>query len=88
MEGSVVGTAYDGSQLIVYTNQGPDHGAMVQTSEASTNPLGLSIGTVSNLVFDGVPEAGINGQSFYKGNMQEMLVGNSLFIGRPIMYIR
>ena len=38
MEGSVVGTAYDGSQLIVYTNQGPDHGAMVQTSEASTNP--------------------------------------------------
>jgi lipoprotein len=81
MEGSVVGTAYDGSQLIVYTDQGPDHGAMVQTSEASTNPLGLSIGTVSNLVFDGVPEAGINGQSFYKGNMQEMLVGNSLFIG-------
>ena len=80
MEGSVVGAAYSGSQLIVYTDQAPNYGTLVQTSESNTYPLGLSIGTVSELVFDGAPNGVIKEQSHYKGLMQELLIGNSLFI--------
>lgn len=80
MEGSIVGTAFSGSQLIVYTDQAPDFGALIQTAESGTNPLGISVGTVGDLVFDGMPEGVIKEQSFYKGRMQELLIGNSLFI--------
>src|SRR5699024_10746797 len=38
MEGSVVGAAYSGSQLIVYTDQAPNYGTLVQTSESNTYP--------------------------------------------------
>ena len=80
IEGSVAGATFSGSHLIVYTNRAPDYGAFVQASETGTYALGLFMGTVSNEVFQGEPDAAIAGQTFYKGAMQEILIGNSLFI--------
>ncbi len=80
IEGSVRGVTYTGSDLIVYTDRSPAYGAIIETSESGTYPLGYLQGTVSDLVFDGDPEGAINGQSYYPGSMQELLVGSSLYI--------
>ena len=80
IEGSVCGVTYTSSDLIIYTDRSPACGAVIQTSETGSYPLGYLQGTVGDLIFDGEPEAAINGQSFYPGFMQELLVGTSLFI--------
>ena len=80
IEGSVCGITYTSSNLIVYTDCSPAYGAIVQTSESGSYPLGFMMGTVGDLIFDGEPDGAINGQSFYPGAMQELLIGNSLFI--------
>lgn len=80
LEGPIAGATYTGSQLIVYTNHAPDYGAMIQASESGNYPLGVHMTTISDEVFLGAPDGEINGETFYKGNMQEMLIGSSLFI--------
>lgn len=80
LEGSVAGASYNGSQLSIYTNHAPDYGAMVQTSESGSYALGFFMTTTGSEVFQGAPDGEIKGQTFYKGFMQEILVGNSLFI--------
>lgn len=80
IEGSVVGATFTGSKLIVYTDRAPDYGVIVETSESGDYPMGFHIGTIGNEVFQGTPDGEIEGQTFYKGFMQEMLVGSSLFI--------
>lgn len=90
IEGPVRGMTYASSSLIVYTDRSPAYGAIVQTSESGSYPLGFMQGTVGELVFDGAPEGAINGQSFYPGSMQELLIGSSLFVastGQPYQMI-
>ena len=80
IEGPAAGATYSGSELIVYTNQGPDYGVFVQTSESNTYPLGFFKGTVGDEVFQGAPEGEIRSQNFYIRHMQEVLIDNSLFV--------
>ena len=80
MEGSVAGATFNGGKLLVYTNHAPDYGAMIQTSETGTYALGLFTGTISDEVFQGAPDGVITDQAHYPGSMQEMLIGNSLFV--------
>lgn len=78
--GSVTGATFTGSKLIVYTDHAPDYGVIVETSESGSYPMGFHVGSISNEVFQGTPDGEIKGQGFYKGCMQEILIGSSLFI--------
>ena len=80
IDGTVAGATYTGPKLIVYTNHAPDYGVIVETSESGDYPMGFHMGTISDEAFQGAPVGEIRGQEFYKGNMQEMLIGSSLFI--------
>ncbi len=80
IEGPIAGMGYNGSQLMIYTNSEPDYGAIVQTSESGSYAMGLFMGTIGSEVFQGAPDATIHTHTFYKGNMQELLIGNSLYI--------
>ena len=80
IDGTVAGATYTGPKLIVYTNHAPDYGVIVETSESGDYPMGFHMGTISDEVFQGAPDGEIKGQGFYKGGMQEMLIGSSLFI--------
>lgn len=80
MEGRVAGATFWGSHLIVYTDHAPDHGALVQAGESGSYSLGLFMGTVGDEIFKGAASEAINGQSFCDRTMQELLVGNSLYI--------
>ncbi len=78
--GSVTGATFTGLKLIVYTDHAPDYGVIVETSESDSYPMGFHVGSISNEVFQGTPDGKIEGQGFYKGCMQEILIGSSLFI--------
>ena len=78
--GSATGATFTGSKLIVYTDHAPDYGVIVETSESDSYPMGFHVGSISNEVFQGTPDGKIEGQGFYKGCMQEILIGSSLFI--------
>ncbi len=80
LEGSVAGATFNDKQLSVYTDHAPDYGAMVQTSESGDYPLGIYMHSIADEVFLGAPEGKIADQTFYKGFMQEVLVGSSLFV--------
>ena len=80
IEDNIAGATSSGSQLLIYTNQAPDYGAIIQTSESGTYALGLFMNTIGSEIFQGAPEAAIAAITYYAGTMQEALIGNSLFI--------
>ena len=80
IKGTVVNAVSAGSSLIIYTNEAPDYGAMIQTSEKGIRPLGAYISTVAEQVYQGSPAGEVNGQNFYDENLQELLIGEDLYV--------
>ncbi len=80
IKGSVINAVNTGSNLIVYTNTEPDYGVMIQTSEKGAQPLGSYVSSVAEQVYQGGPKSQVNGQNFYNGNMQELLIGEDLYV--------
>lgn len=79
--GDFVSATFGGNRLLIYTNNAPDYGVMVQTTDVGTYPLGAHIGTLFEEVYvSEAPTNAIVAQNYYQNMMQELLIGNSLYI--------
>lgn len=80
IQGPFAGATLDVSQLSIYTNATPDYGVMIQTTNTGGFPFGNFMGTVQDQTFTAVPGAEIKAKHGYYNNMQEILIGNELFL--------
>lgn len=79
--GDFVNATFGGKRLLIYTNTAPDYGVMIQTADDATYPLGAHIGTLFEEVYvSEAPTNAIVAQNYYQNMMQELLIGNSLYI--------
>lgn len=80
IQGPFVGATLDVSQLSIYTNAAPDYGVMIQTTNTGGFPFGNYMGTIQDQTFTSTPTAAINAKNGYYNSMQEILIGNELFL--------
>lgn len=79
--GDYVGAAIS-STLYVYTNEGPDYGALIQavSDDDALYPLGSYSGTPAEEVYTGTPDADVKSMNVYSSYMQDLLIGDNLYV--------
>lgn len=80
LTGPFVGASLDASQLAIYTQHAPDYGSFIQTAYDEIYPFGNFMGSVRDLTFLSDPTETVKSKKYYTNGMQEILIGNKLFL--------
>ena len=80
IKGPFVGATFDTKQLSIYTQDPDGYGTMIQAADGQTYPFGQVMGSVQSLTFTEKPTAVVKAKNAYFNHMQEILIGNELFL--------